>query len=99
MAFGDQWLEIFVCKFSTFRPRQFGYTPLEIEICLGVCVGNLKARFHAELVLNLLSLFALLRLSNLYLKFEGCTVCLMYLGRIRSMHDFLNNHARKICPI
>ena len=95
MDFGDQWLEISVLKFSAFWPRRFGHTPfweLKIESCLGVWVRKSEgARLRADVAFkkNSLGQFILLRLSNLYLNFECCTVCLMYLWRIWSIHDFM----------
>ena len=84
MDFGDQWLEISVLKFSAFWPRRFGHNLLkkwDLSGRLSQEIWRCTVARRSGVIKNSLSQFLLLRLSNLYLNFEGCTVCLMYLWR------------------
>ena len=92
MDFGDQWLEISVLKFSAFWPRRFGHNLFkkwDLSGRLSQEIWRCTVARRSGVIKNSLSQFILLRLSNLYLNFEGCTVCLMYLWRIWSIHDFM----------
>ena len=92
MDFGDQWLAISVLKFSAFWPRRFGHNLLkkwDLSGRLSQEIWRCTVARRSGVIKNSLGQFILLRLSNLYLNFEGCTVCLKYLWRIWRIPDFM----------
>ena len=93
MDFGDRCLQISVLKFSTIWTRQFGPTPLENwdwprRLCQEIWKCTVSRRTGVGIIIIWPGQFISLRLSNLHRNhFEGCTVCLIHLGRIWSFHD------------